>query len=216
MNFTVAIDGPAGSGKSTISKNVASIMGFEHIDTGAMYRAVALYALKKEIDINNEENYTFLDEIDVSYKDGKIFLNYEDVTNKIRTPEVSAAASLVSSFKAVRVKMVELQQKASLNGMYILDGRDIGYKVLPNADLKVFLTASIECRAKRRFLETPNANLEEIKESIRVRDYNDSTRKESPLKQAEDAILIDTTDMTIDEVTNKIIMLIKERMNKYE
>lgn len=216
MNFTVAIDGPAGSGKSTISKKVASALGFEHIDTGAMYRAVALYALRKKIDITKEENYTFLDEIEISYKGGNIFLNNENVSKEIRTPEVSSAASLVSSFKAVRVKLVELQQKASCNGMYILDGRDIGYKVLPNANLKVFLTASIECRAKRRFLEIPNANLEEIKESIRVRDYNDSTRKESPLKQAEDAILIDTTDMTIDEVTNKIIMMIKGRMNKYE
>lgn len=212
MNFQVAIDGPAGSGKSTIAKKVCKELGFTHIDTGAMYRAVALFAIRKQIDLNVEENITFLDEIEIKYLDGVIYLNGEDVSNKIRTPEVSAAASLVSSYKAVREKLVDLQQKASLNGKYILDGRDIGYKVLPNANLKVFLTASIECRAERRCKELVNANYEEIKEQIRIRDHNDSTRKESPLKMADDAILVDTTLMTIDEVANKIIDLIKERM----
>lgn len=214
MNFTVAIDGPAGSGKSTIAKKVCSLLGFTHIDTGAMYRAVALYSINEKIDIHNEANFTqdFLNKIDIKYVEGKIYLNGEDVSSVIRTPDVSSAASLVSSYKAVREKLVYLQQKASENGKYILDGRDIGYKVLPNANLKVFLTASIDCRAQRRFLELPNANLEEIKEQIRIRDYNDSTRKESPLKMADDAILVDTTLMTIDEVTDKIINLIKERM----
>ena len=213
MNFTVAIDGPAGSGKSTIAKIVCKELGFTHIDTGAMYRAVGLYAINKGVDINDEEGINaILDEIDIKYVDGKIFLNGEDVSGLIRTPIVSAAASKVSSYKLVRVKLVYLQQKASENGMYILDGRDIGYKVLPNANLKVFLTASIECRAERRFKELPDANLEEIKEQIRIRDHNDSTRKESPLKMADDAILVDTTEMTIEEVSNKIISLIKERM----
>ena len=213
MNFTVAIDGPAGSGKSTIAKIVCKELGFTHIDTGAMYRAVGLYAINKGVDINDEEGINaILDEIDIKYVDGKIFLNGEDVSGLIRTPIVSAAASKVSSYKLVRVKLVYLQQKASENGMYILDGRDIGYKVLPNANLKVFLTASIECRAERRFKELPDANLEEIKEQIRIRDHNDSTRKESPLKMADDAILVDTTEMTIEQVSNKIISLIKERM----
>lgn len=213
MNFTVAIDGPAGSGKSTISKLVCKELGFTHIDTGAMYRAVGLYALNKKVDIYDEEKVnSILDEIEIKYVEGKIYLNGSDVSGLIRTPEVSNAASRVSSYKLVREKLVYLQQKASENGMYILDGRDIGYKVLPNANLKVFLTASIDCRAERRFKELPNANLEEIKEQIKIRDHNDSTRKESPLKMADDAILVDTTDMTIEEVSNKIISLIKERM----
>ena len=213
MNFTVAIDGPAGSGKSTISKLVCSELGFTHIDTGAMYRAVGLYALNKGVDIYDEEKVNnILDEIEIKYVEGKIYLNGKDVSGLIRTPEVSNAASRVSSYKLVREKLVYLQQKASENGMYILDGRDIGYKVLPNANLKVFLTASIDCRAERRFKELPNANLEEIKEQIKIRDHNDSTRKESPLKMADDAILVDTTEMTIEEVANKIISLIKERM----
>ena len=213
MNFTVAIDGPAGSGKSTISKLVCKELGFTHIDTGAMYRAVGLYALNKKVDIYDEEKVNnILDEIEIKYVEGKIYLNGSDVSGLIRTPEVSNAASRVSSYKLVREKLVYLQQKASENGMYILDGRDIGYKVLPNANLKVFLTASIDCRAERRFKELPNANLEEIKEQIKIRDHNDSTRKESPLKMADDAILVDTTDMTIEEVSNKIISLIKERM----
>lgn len=213
MNFTVAIDGPAGSGKSTISKLVCKELGFTHIDTGAMYRAVGLYALNKKVDIYDEEKVnSILDEIEIKYVEGKIYLNGSDVSGLIRTPEVSNAASRVSSYKLVREKLVYLQQKASENGMYILDGRDIGYKVLPNANLKVFLTASIDCRAERRFKELPNANLEEIKEQIKIRDHNDSTRKESPLKMADDAILVDTTEMTIEEVSNKIISLIKERM----
>ena len=213
MNFTVAIDGPAGSGKSTIAKIVCKELGFTHIDTGAMYRAVGLYALNKNVDIYDEEAVNnILDEIEIKYVDGKIYLNGNDVSGVIRTPEVSNAASRVSSYKLVREKLVYLQQKASENGMYILDGRDIGYKVLPNANLKVFLTASIDCRAQRRFLELPNANLDEIRGQIKIRDHNDSTRKESPLKMADDAILVDTTEMTIEEVSNKIISLIKERM----
>ena len=213
MNFTVAIDGPAGSGKSTIAKGVCAELGFTHIDTGAMYRAVGLFALNKGIDIYDEEKVnSILDDIEIKYVDGKIYLNGADVSGLIRTPEVSNAASRVSSYKLVREKLVYLQQKASENGKYILDGRDIGYKVLPNANLKVFLTASIDCRAERRFKELPNANLEEIKEQIKIRDHNDSTRKESPLKMADDAILVDTTNMTIEEVKEKIISLIKERM----
>ena len=213
MNFTVAIDGPAGSGKSTIAKIVCKELGFTHIDTGAMYRAVGLFALNKGVDIYDEEKInSILDDIEIKYVDGKIYLNGSDVSGLIRTPEVSNAASRVSSYKLVREKLVYLQQKASENGKYILDGRDIGYKVLPNANLKVFLTASIDCRAERRFKELPNANLEEIKEQIKIRDHNDSTRKESPLKMADDAILVDTTEMTIEQVSNKIIALIKERM----
>ena len=212
-NFKVAIDGPAGSGKSTISKKIAAQLNFSHIDTGAMYRAVTLHAMNLGIDLSDEKNYDFLDEIEVLYLNNKILLNGIDVSKEIRDPEVTSKVSLVSSLKIVRDKMVDLQKKAASQGLVIMDGRDIGYNVLPDADLKIFLTASIECRALRRHKELPGSNLQELKEDLVKRDYADSNRKESPLKKADDALLLDTTNMTIDEVISYIICLILERMN---
>lgn len=211
-NFQLAIDGPAGSGKSTISKIVSTQLNFSHLDTGAMYRSVTLEAMNRKIDINNEAEYDFLKEIKVEYNEGKIFLNGKDVSKEIREPEVTRNVSAVSKLKVVRDSMVYLQQQAAVKGCIVMDGRDIGYVVLPNADLKIFLTASIEERAKRRLLEVTNTTYEEIYNDIKIRDEKDSSREISPLKQAEDAILIDTTSFTIEEVVEKIISLVNERV----
>lgn len=209
--FQVAIDGPAGSGKSTISKLVANKLNFSHIDTGAMYRAVTLEALNKNIDINDESNYSFLNEINIEYKDGKILLNKKDVSKEIRDPYVTANVSAVAKLKVVRDSMVSLQMKAANSGCIVMDGRDIGYVVLPNADLKIFLTASVEERAKRRVIQE-NVDYETILNDIKERDFKDSNREISPLKQADDAILIDTTSITIEQVVEKIINLVNERI----
>lgn len=210
--FQVAIDGPAGSGKSTISKLIADKLRMTHIDTGAMYRAVTLLALEKKIDLNNEESYDFLESIVISYENDKIFINSRNVTEEIRSKDVTNNVSLVSSFPYVRKKMVDLQKQAAANGQVIMDGRDIGTVVLPNADIKVFLTANVEERAKRRQLEKikkgHNVTLEKLVEEIQTRDQKDSTRKESPLKKADDAIEIDTTHLNINQVVEKIIGLI--------
>ncbi|MFI3329769.1 MAG: (d)CMP kinase [bacterium] len=210
--FQVAIDGPAGSGKSTISKLVASKLGFNHIDTGAMYRAVTLEALNRKIDIENESEYGFLNEIDFEYKNDKILLNGTDVSKEIRSTTVTANVSAVARLKVVRDSMVSLQQNAANKGCVVMDGRDIGYVVLPNANVKVYLTASVEERARRRLLQETNATFEEILKDIEVRDFKDSNREISPLKQADDAILLDTTGISIEQVVEKIIMLVKERI----
>ena len=216
-SFQVAIDGPAGSGKSTISKKVCSILGFVHIDTGAMYRAVTLEALNRGVDLENPESYSFLDEITIIYENDKILLNGKSVGREIRSTRVADNVSTVAKMAVVRHKMVELQQKAAQHGKIIMDGRDIGYVVLPNADVKIFLTASVEERAKRRFLENQLAGkketYEEILENIISRDFKDSNRDLNPLRQASDAILLDTTSMTIDEVVLEIVRIIKERLN---
>lgn len=210
-NFQVAIDGPAGSGKSTISKLVAKALNFNHIDTGAMYRAVTLEALNRKIDIDNENEYEFLNDIKVEYLNGTILLNNKDVSTEIRSSVVTSNVSAVSKLKVVREKMVDLQKHVASSGCVLMDGRDIGYVVLPNADIKIFLTASIEERAKRRCKEN-NDDYEAIKEEIRQRDFKDSNREISPLKQADDAILIDTTSITIEQVVEKIINLVNERI----
>ena len=216
-NFQVAIDGPAGSGKSTISKQVCNILGFVHIDTGAMYRAVTLEALNRGVDLENPNSYDFLDEITISYENDKIFLNGKSVGREIRSTRVAENVSTVAKMAVVRHKMVELQQRAAQNGQIIMDGRDIGYVVLPNANVKIFLTASVEERARRRFLENQahgkEETYEEILESIIARDYKDSHRDLNPLRQASDAILLDTTNLTIDEVVMEIVRIIKERLN---
>ncbi|MDE6946894.1 MAG: (d)CMP kinase [Anaeroplasmataceae bacterium] len=215
-NFVVALDGPAGSGKSSISKLVAQELGFTHIDTGAMYRAVTLEALKRKIDIENESAYEFLKETSIIYKDNTIYLNGEDVSEEIRTREVTNMVSTCCKFSFVRELMVQYQRESARYGKVIMDGRDIGTVVLPHADLKVFLTATPEVRAKRRFDENQEKGItteyETILEEIKIRDYKDSHREIAPLKKAKDAIQIDTTYMSIEEVSNKIIELINERL----
>lgn len=213
--FHVAIDGPAGSGKSTISSLVAKRLNMTHIDTGAMYRAVTLWALNNNINLNNEDEYTFLDTIKISYIDDKIYLENKNVSVDIRTEEVTKNVSLVSSFPYVRKKMVDLQKKAAVGINVVMDGRDIGTVVLPNADLKLFLTANVEERAKRRYAENIGKgiekNIQNVIEEIEIRDKKDSTRVESPLKKAEDAIVLDTTYLTIEQVVEKIITLIEKK-----
>ena len=215
-NFQVAIDGPAGSGKSSISKIVSNKLRFNHLDTGAMYRAITLEAFNRKIDISDESKFDFLDEIDIEYNDGKMYLNGIDVSSEIRSSEVTNNVSVVSKHKIVRDKMADLQRKIASKGQVILDGRDIGYNVLPNADLKIFLTASIDERAKRRYLEllanNREADLTTLRKEIIERDDEDSNRIHSPLKKAEDAIVLDTTNISMDEVCDIIINLINERM----
>lgn len=217
-NFTVAIDGPAGSGKSSISKIVAKELGFVHIDTGAMYRAVTLYAIRKKINLENENEYDFLDKISIIYKNNKIYLNDEDVSSLIRTEEINNNVSTPSKLKVVRDSMVRFQRESSKHGLVLMDGRDIGTVVLPNADLKIFLTASKEERARRRYKElilvNPDITYEKVLEQIELRDYKDSTRDISPLKIASDAVVIDTSDMTIEMVVDKIKELINVRLQK--
>lgn len=216
MAFNVAIDGPAGAGKSTIAKAVAAKKGYVYVDTGAMYRAMALYFLRANISKDDEAKISAsVDDIKVSikYEDGSqhVILNDEDVTGLIRTEEVGNMASATSVYGAVRTKLVALQQELAKTTDVIMDGRDIGTVVLPNADVKVFLTASVECRAKRRFDELKakgeNPDFDKIAKDIEERDYRDSHREISPLKQADDAILVDSSDMTIDEVVDAIINL---------
>lgn len=216
-NFQVAIDGPAGSGKSTISKKVCDLLGFVHIDTGAMYRAVTLEALNRGIDLENSNEYDFLEETNIIYENDKIFLNGKSVGREIRSTRVADNVSTVAKMAVVRNAMVKLQQKAASHGKIVMDGRDIGYVVLPNADVKIFLTASVEERAKRRYKEVIAAGREEkfedIMENIKSRDFKDSNRELNPLRQAEDAILLDTTNMTIDEVVLEIVRIINERLD---
>ena len=220
--ISVGIDGPAGAGKSSVSKAVAKGLEFVYIDTGAMYRATALFAIKSGIDIKNEREKLIsrLDELDIviRYTDEgqRIFLDGEDVSETIRTPEVSLGASNVAVIPEVREKLVSMQQKMAEHDNVLMDGRDICTVVLPNADVKIFLTASVEERAKRRYKEMlkkgAECDLEEIKRDIEYRDKNDSERAASPLRQAEDAVLVDTTGYTFDEVVDRITAMIKEKM----
>ena len=215
----VAIDGPAGAGKSSIAKAVSKKLGFVYIDTGAMYRAVAVYAIENGIEIK-EENFTkeVLDaiKIDIAYEDEtqKIYLLGKDVSERIREADVSIGASNVAVIPAVRLKLVELQRTLAEKTSVIMDGRDIGTYVLPDAEVKIFLTASSDVRAKRRLLEMKEkgmeADFETVKRDIEYRDKNDSEREFAPLKQAEDAVLVDTSDMTIEEVIDRITEIIRE------
>lgn len=214
----IAIDGPAGAGKSTVAREVSKCLGFMYVDTGAMYRTIALECIKKGIDLNNEELVSSVCEdskISIKYIDSvqHMYIADEDVSSEIRTEEAGKGASMVAKYAAVRRKLVSLQQELGREYNVVMDGRDICSCVLPNADLKIFLTASAGCRAKRRYDELISkgieADLEEIKEDIENRDYNDSHRKISPLKKAPDATEIDTSDMTIEEATNAVIKLWK-------
>ena len=222
MSFNVAIDGPAGAGKSTVAKAVAREQGFIYVDTGAMYRAMALYIIRKGIDSNDEAAVCArLDEIEIAlaYEDGvqQVFLNGENVSGLIRTEEVGMATSNISKFKLVREKMVALQQEIAKTTDVVMDGRDIGMWVLPNADVKLYLTASSHVRAIRRHKERvekgSTKTLEEIEQDIIARDYQDMHRENSPLVQAPDAELLDSSDMTLQEVIDAIMNKINAKKN---
>ena len=213
-NITIALDGPSGSGKSTIAKKLSNKLNILYLDTGAMYRATALKALKMGIDTFDEQGVlTFINDInlEIKYVDGsqRTYLDGEDVSEKIREPHVSMAASNVSSLKCVRLKMVDMQRKIAGNMSCVLDGRDIGSFVLPNAKYKFYITASVDVRAERRFKELTlkghEVDFEALKKEIEQRDYNDKNRDFAPLVQACDAILIDTSFMNIEQVVNKVL-----------
>ncbi|MBB1548148.1 (d)CMP kinase [Mogibacterium diversum] len=208
----IAIDGPGGAGKSTIAKLVGDKLGLEYIDTGAMYRAVGLKLNRKGIkpdDLISISNV--LEETTIDFVNGKIILDGDDVSDIIRTQEISKFASIYSQIPEVRSKLVDIQRRIAAGKSVIMDGRDIGTNVLTDAELKVFLTADSMVRARRRYEELRskgvNANLDDIHEEIKDRDYQDMNRKLNPLVQAEDAIRLDTSDMTIDEVVNTIVAM---------
>ena len=216
--INVAIDGPAGAGKSSIAKAVAKDTGYIYVDTGALYRAVAHYTLEKGVSPDDSASVVaLLDglEIKLAYNEGqqRVISQGNDVSDKIRTPEVSMAASKVSAIPEVRAFLFDLQKKIAAENNIIMDGRDIGTVVLPDAQLKIFLTASAEERARRRFAElkdTEGVTFENILADIIKRDENDMNRAVSPLKQAEDAVLVDTTEMTIEEVIALLEKMIRE------
>ena len=218
--YNIAIDGPAGAGKSTIAKLVAAKLGFIYVDTGAMYRAMALYFLENDIQPEDEEKVSAAcGQIDISlrYQDGvqQVILNGRDVSGKIRTEAVGNAASVVSAYRAVRQALLALQQNLAKTSNVIMDGRDIGTCVLPNAQTKIYLTASSHVRAIRRYKELTEkgqmCNLEEIEQDIIDRDYRDMHREIAPLTQAADAVLLDSSEMTIDQVVDGIIGAARER-----
>lgn len=220
MSYNIAIDGPAGAGKSTIAKAVAKKMGLIYVDTGAMYRAMALHMLKRGINIEDDEAVIaecVHPDITIKYEDGVqvVYLNGENVNAFLRTEEVGNAASKTSVLMPVRIRLVELQQKLAAESDCIMDGRDIGTCVLPNADVKIYLTASSAVRAKRRYDELTakgqECDIVEIKRIIEERDYRDMNREASPLKQAEDAVLVDTSEMTIEEVIERIISICESK-----
>lgn len=210
--FSIAIDGPAGSGKSTIAKLLASKLNIEYIDTGAMYRAIALKCLRLKIN-TDEEIKNILGETEIDFINGKIYMDSEDVSELIRTKEISTIASDVSKIAVVREKLVEIQQKLASKKAVVMEGRDIGTVVLKNAKYKFFLTASIESRAKRRYEQMLEGgikiDLNSVKEDILARDYNDEHRKNSPLKMADDAILLDNSNMTLEETLDFMLNIIR-------
>ena len=216
MSRNVAIDGPAGAGKSTIAKQIARKLGYIYVDTGAMYRAMAYYLIQNQVDAADKEAIAAAcqhADISICYQDGEqvVLLNGENVNAYLRTEAVGNMASVSSVVPEVRKKLVELQQKLARETDVGMDGRDIGTVVLPDADVKVYLTASVETRAKRRFLELQEkgepADLTKIAADIEDRDYRDMHRDISPLRQAEDATLVDSSDMTIDQVVERILEL---------
>ena len=216
MSYNIAIDGPAGAGKSTIAKLVAKKRGYIYVDTGAMYRAMALYLLRTGVDISDRAAIAKAcqnADISIAYQKGEqvVLLNGENVNAYLRTEEVGNMASVSSAVPEVRKKLVELQQELAAKEDVVMDGRDIGPVVLPNADVKVYLTASTHTRAMRRFLELQEkgqvADLEKIEADIADRDYKDMHRETSALRQAEDAVLVDSSEMTIEQVVERILSL---------
>jgi cytidylate kinase len=208
----VAIDGPAGAGKSTIAKLVAEELDYTYIDTGAMYRAVTLKAIENNFDLEDESKFDFIYDTKFEFINDGI-----DISERVRNHDVSNNVSLVSSYLSVRKELVKIQQKMALVDNVVMDGRDIGYIVLPNANFKFFLTASIEERAKRRHIDNNNRGIKSdfdlLKTEIARRDYLDTTREHSPLKAAEDAIIIDTSDLTVQEVISSITLRIRKVEN---
>lgn len=221
QHFTIAIDGPAGAGKSTIAKAVAARLNFIYVDTGAMYRAMALYFVREGFTSFSDESFLqsicARAQITIRYEEGtqQVILNDENVSSLIRTEEVGKQASIISSYLPVRQKLVELQQQLAREANVIMDGRDIGTCVLPKAQAKIYLTASAKVRARRRFQELKakgqECSLEEIQKEIEDRDYRDMHREHSPLTQAEDAVLVDTSAMTIEQVIDRIIQIAEEK-----
>ena len=218
MGYNVAIDGPAGAGKSTVAKRVAKELGFIYVDTGAMYRAMAVYFLKQGLTPADTEKIAEVvtgADVSIAYEEGvqQVFLNGENVTSLLRTEEVGNMASVSSAIKEVRAQIFDLQRELARTKDVVMDGRDIGTNILPNAETKVYLTASVETRAKRRYLELQEkgvaCDLAEIARDIEERDTRDMNRDIAPLKQADDAVLVDSSDMNIDEVVEAIKKLCK-------
>ena len=217
---SIAIDGPAGAGKSSIAKALSKRLGYIYIDTGAMYRAVALFFVENNVSDGTDSRIeSLLDKLEISikYEDGaqKVILNGEDVTDKLRLEEIGKLASKFSAIGSVREKLVALQRKLAQKENVVMDGRDIGTVVLPNADLKIYLSASPKVRAKRRYLELlekghTDLDINDIEDEIIKRDEADMNREISPLKQADDAYYLDSSDMTLEEVVSKILSMVKE------
>ncbi|MGI6735512.1 MAG: (d)CMP kinase [Bacilli bacterium] len=217
-NIAIAIDGPAAAGKSTIAKKVAKHYNFVYIDTGAMYRAFTWYVLKRGLDPQDEKaSNSLIPEVKVRLTaDHKVFVNDTDVSSAIREPNVSGNVSYIASYPKIRLFLTEQQREMAKTNSVVMDGRDIGTYVLPNADVKIFQTASVAVRAKRRYLENLekgiNTSLEEIEKELTMRDHIDSTRAMAPLKKADDAFALDTDDLSIDEVVAKIIKIVDKKI----
>lgn len=220
MRISVAIDGPAAAGKSTIAKKIAANLGYVYIDTGAMYRCFTWYCLEKGLDCENENAcVTVIPEVNIELKpDGTVLCNNTDVTRAIREPRINANVSYIATYKDIRLAMVHLQRKMAANCSVIMDGRDIGTYVLPNADVKIYQVASVEVRAMRRYKENMEKGIEctyeDIVMDVKKRDKIDSSRAFAPLKPADDSIEVDTSDMTIDEVVDVITVIINNKVKE--
>lgn len=220
MIYNIAIDGPAGAGKSTIARRVARELSFIYVDTGAMYRAMALYLLRRKVNRDDTEqigNICQDAEISIEYKNGEqiVLLNGENVNSYLRTEEVGNMASVSSAVPRVREKLLSLQRKLARDMSVVMDGRDIGTTILPDADVKIYLTASSLTRAKRRYLELQEkgtvCNLDDIQKDIEERDQRDMSREISPLRQAEDAVLVDSSNLTIQQVVDRILQIFRSK-----
>ncbi len=219
-HYVIAVDGPAAAGKSTISKRLAKILGFTYIDTGAMYRAFTEYVLRKGVDPKDEQACcALIPEVEIElFPDGKVMCSGKDVTREIREPHVSGNVSYIASYKEIRLALVELQRKMGEKSSVIMDGRDIGTYVFPNADVKIFQVASVEERAKRRYIENQEKGIpctyEDIVADVEKRDRIDSSRAFAPLKPAADSILLDTSNFTIEESVEAALKIIKDKIGE--